>query len=430
MALSPTIAFRTLGCKVNRAESDEISDAVVGRGATLVSEDEAGVVVVNTCTVTAEADRKSRKAIRRALRMPEEPVVVVTGCLAVRDASGLAAVGKRVVVEADKKRLPDLLSALVGVDAVERRVPSAVRAGEGFRTRAVVKVEDGCDCSCAYCIVPLVRGLPRATPLADVVSQVEELVEAGVAEVVLTGINLGRYSSEGADLSGLLRSVAATGVRRLRISSVEPLDLTERLVETLTAIPSLCPHLHVPLQSGSDSVLAAMGRCYTVAEYSERLEAVREAVPDVAVTTDVMAGFPGETESDAVATAEAVERLGFTRLHVFRYSRRPGTRAAGMSGEIEPRVMSKRAARLRDTDARLREAHMLSRVGRTAEVLVEKVWAREGVMLAEGTTEDYLTLRLAGTGYAPGDVVEAKIASNRGEYVLGEVVFPGASGLA
>ncbi len=428
------VAFRTFGCKVNRVESEDAAADLLGRGVRVVAEEEAAVVVVNTCTVTAEADRKARKAVRHALGLAQAPVVVVSGCLAALDTGELAALGERVVVEPDRERVAGRVADLLGVEApppAER-----VRAGEGFRTRAAVKVADGCDAFCAYCIVPYARGVPRSVPLAEVVAEVERLEAAGVAEVVLTGINIGRYADPGAsagdagdagavagagDLAALVRAVAATGIARIRISSIEPLDVTPALLEALAETPAACPHLHVPLQSGSDAVLAAMGRGYTRAGFAARVEAARAALPGLAVTTDVMTAFPGETDADAAATLAAVEELGFARLHVFRYSPRSGTRAAGMAGRVDPGAGASRAAALRELDAVLRERHAAGRLGEEAEVLVEHVDERG----ARGTSEDYLTVRVAadeGRAWRVGEVVRVRLTGREGEGLLGEAL--------
>ena len=398
------VAFRTLGCKVNRVESDSIAAELLGRGARIVDEDEAEVVVINTCTVTAEADAKARKAIRQALRAERAPVVVVTGCLAALDAPALRALGVRVVVESDKERVAERVADLLGLDALaESRACAAARAGAGFRTRAALKVEDGCDNFCTYCIVPHARGVPRGVPLADVLVEAEGLVTAGVREIVLTGINIGRYrdSATGADLAGLIGAVAQTGIERLRLSSIEPPDLTERVISVLAETPAVCEHLHVPLQSGSDAVLSAMGRTYSTGDYRRRITSARDAIPRLAVTTDVIAGFPGETGQAHAETLAFIEGLGFSKLHVFRYSVRPGTPAAGMV-QVAPEVRSERAAEIRALGDEMRGRYAASRTGCDAEVLVERVVG--GVV--SGTTRDYLKV----TGPAPrhakaGDVV-------------------------
>ncbi|TLM78898.1 MAG: MiaB/RimO family radical SAM methylthiotransferase, partial [Actinobacteria bacterium] len=280
--------------------------------------------------------------------------------------------------------------------------------GAAFRTRADLKVEDGCDARCAYCIVPDARGPARSVPWDDVLAQVAALATAGVSEVVLTGVNLGRYADTGRDLADLVRAVAAAGIPRVRLSSIEPLDLTERMLTALAETPQVCAHLHVPLQSGADAVLAAMRRGYTAAQYADAIARARAALPGLAVTTDVIAGFPGESPDDHAATIALCERLAFAKLHVFRYSEREGTPAATMPGSVPPATRTARAADLRAAGERLRATYLADAARRPEpqEVLVERV--RAGV--AEGTTRDYVhvTWPVAG-GARAGDVVSAEL---------------------
>jgi MiaB-like tRNA modifying enzyme len=403
----PSVHVRTLGCKVNRVDSEQIAAALVGGGVRLVPESEATVVIVNTCTVTGEADRKARKAVRHALASPARPVVVVTGCLAALDAEGLESLGDRVVVEPEREQVAARVSALLGMAVPSIAAP--VRSGEGFRIRAGVKVEDGCDAFCSYCIVPYARGVPRSVSLDRVLQEVERLNSYGTAEVVLTGINIGRYDSGGVGLAGLVEAVAATGIRRIRVSSVEPLDLTGELLDVFAATPQLCPHLHVPLQSGSDSILRAMERGYAADDYLERIAAVRTKLPGAALTTDVMAGFPGESESEFEETLALVREVGFTRLHVFRYSKREGTAAASMPSHVSPVESARRAAMLRAEDKQLRAAYAASRQDGEAEVLVEEVATDDVGAVATGTTGDYLRVRLRAGEIAPGDLVRVRL---------------------
>jgi len=399
------VAIRTLGCKVNRVESDAIVADLLARGARIVPEDEAAVVVINTCTVTGEADAKARKAVRRALKSSGSPVVIVTGCLAALDAAALSALGERVVVEPDKTQLAVRVGELLGL--VDDACEPVVRAGEGFRTRAMLKIEDGCDNFCSYCIVPHARGAPRGTPLVEVLRDARDLVEAGAREIVLTGINIGRYqdATTGADLAELIGAVAQTGVSRLRLSSIEPPDLTQRLLGVLCDTPAVCEHLHVPLQSGSNAVLSAMGRTYTAEEYAERIEEARGAIDGLAVTTDVIAGFPGEGDEQHTETLAFVERMGFAKLHVFRYSARRGTPAAGME-QVAAEVRARRASELRAVGERLRDRYARSRSGVEAEVLVEGV--KGGVMT--GTTRDYLRVSTqAEARTTAGDVARVRL---------------------
>ena len=409
------VAFQTLGCKVNRVESDTVAADLLGRGAELADISDANVVVINTCTVTGEADAKARKAIRQALKAPCAPIVVVTGCLAVLDADALQSLGDRVVVEADKARLSARVADLLGLDeGPHSHVHHATRTGEHFRTRAMLKVEDGCDNFCTYCIVPYARGVPRGVPLDVAVEEAASLVGAGAREIVLTGINIGRYRDPqtSADLATLVEAVAATGIERLRLSSIEPPDLTARLLGVMASTSAACEHLHVPLQSGSDSVLARMGRTYTVSDYAGWIEEARSAIPGLAVTTDVIAGFPEETADEHADTLAFIERSGFSKLHVFRYSARPGTPAAAM-GQVAPEERARRARELRDLGEKLRERFVAQRLGRDVEVLVESTDAAGCV----GTTRDYLRVRVDAPGATPGETATQVLS--RGNVLLG-----------
>lgn len=399
------VAFRTLGCKVNRVESESIAAELLGRGARVVEECDADVVVINTCTVTSEADAKARKAVRHSLRLAQEPVVVVTGCLAALDAPALEALGQRVVVEADKAQVAARVAQVRRASSLPA-APRVVRRGEAFRTRVSLKIEDGCDNFCSFCIVPYARGVPRGEALSGVVAEAGALVEAGVREIVLTGINLGRYrdSATGADLADLICGVAATGIARLRLSSIEPPDLTPRLLAVLADTPAACRQLHIPLQSGSDAVLSAMGRAYTAAEYRALVTAARDALPGLTLTTDVIAGFPTETAEHHAQTLGFIESIGFSKLHVFRYSERPGTPAAAMP-QLAPQVRAARAAALRERGERDRRMFLASHLGTEVEVLVETLEND----IATGTTRDYVRVALPGTGLARGDMVSVTV---------------------
>lgn len=384
---SASVSIKTLGCKVNQAESNEIFSKLQAAGIRIVAEEEADVVVLNTCTVTAEADRKARKILRRAKTLARRPIVVVTGCLAAYGGSKLEAVNTRIIVEPDKarvyERVIELLGARVSSGPIARTQPVFSSLA---RTRAMLKVQDGCDAFCAYCIVPFVRGAPRSIPLDEVVTKAKRLVSSGTPEIVLTGINLGRYSDEGVGLPELIEAVASTGVPRLRLSSIEPSDLTAELLEVLSGCPSMCPHLHVPLQSGSDRVLAAMGRSYTAEEYRYWIEEARKAISGLTVTTDVICGFPTESDADSLETARFCKAVGFSGIHVFRYSAREGTRAALMSGRVDPGVVARRAEALRRVDRELRRRFIGERIGKVLDVLIERVHS-DGT--CEGTTGDY-----------------------------------------
>jgi threonylcarbamoyladenosine tRNA methylthiotransferase MtaB len=413
------VRFRTLGCKVNRVESDTAAERLLGSGWEVVDEGPADVVVVNTCTVTAEADSKARKEIRRALASPGEPLVLVTGCLAALHAGELSAMSPRVVVETDRDGVSRAVQALGRpADGTSRGAGPADRtAGPAVpRTRALLKVQDGCSQRCSYCIVPDARGLPRSRPLSEILAEVARLESAGVREIVVTGVNVGAWRDDRAELPHLLDALCSAASGRIRLSSVEPTHLTDRFAEVAarrTAEGTLCPHFHVPLQSGCDRVLSAMRRPYDAERYAAAVAMLRAAVPGVALTTDVIAGFPGESRAEASETLAFVEGQTFQRLHVFRYSEREGAPATAIMPRVAAAERSARAAALRDLSDRLLAGYTADRVGGRARVLVETA--------GTGTTEDYLRVAVAGE-MAPGSLVGVTLGrSATAESLIGRV---------
>ena len=415
----PRIALRTLGCKVNRTESEALAEALAGVCSVVMDSDQcADVVVINTCTVTGEADAKARKAVRHALS-GGAGAVLVTGCLAAIDPRGLQALDPRIVVETSRAALPRRVAELAGVD-LEGRAPIAVASGTLGRTRVMVKVQDGCSQRCSYCIVPDARGLPWSVPAADVLARVDALAQAGTPEVVLTGVNIGRYAdrADAPDFAALVAAVAATPIARVHLSSIEPLDLDERLLGVLSGSPKIVPHLHVPLQSGCDRTLDAMRRGYDSGRFAEALRAAREAVPGLSVTTDLIAGFPGETETDFAESLAFVERGGFTRLHVFRYSLRAGTPAAALPDQVAPAVKAARARALRDVSQRLLFVHARARVGTEVTACIERVCGDS----ARGTADDSLSVEVPAAGLVRGQVVGVRIDSGDEQGYRGTVL--------
>ena len=360
-----------LGCKVNRAESDTIAATLMAAGAEPGSPEESTVIVVNTCTVTAEADAKTRKAVRRAVRANPH-AVIVTGCLAALDPQGLESLGDNVVAEPSKPKAAQLaLQACQATRPLGSPDTIAIRSGSEFKARMDIKIQDGCDNRCAYCIVWKARGAASSLPWNEVVDQIGRASSCGVREVVLTGINLGAYDDGGVNLPELIdRILDGTDIGRLRVSSIEPPHVDESLAAVLAAHPErLCAHFHIPLQSGCDRTLAAMGRTYDSAAFEQGIAALRAVRPDVSVTTDVIAGFPGETDDDHAASLSFCERVGFSRMHVFRYSRRPGTVADAMDGQVAEEVKARRACELRDLAAAMSAADARARIGTDELVL-------------------------------------------------------------
>jgi threonylcarbamoyladenosine tRNA methylthiotransferase MtaB len=394
---APKVAFKTLGCRLNQAESEHALQALGARGFDLAhAGEQPDVVVINTCTVTAESTASSRRLIRKTAEANPGATVVVTGCYAVAAADEVRAIpGVDLVVgNDDKERLAELVTAVPAV----RRLPLVMRPApvERLRTRVAVKAQTGCDEWCTFCIIPRTRGPLRSHPEDQVVADVRRQVERGVREVVLTGVHLGKYGEDRGEREALARLVdrltAIDGLLRLRLSSVLPVQVTPALVQRVRDDPKVCRHLHVPLQAGDDEVLTRMHRPYRVAEFLDRVEHAKAEVPGLGLSTDVIVGFPGETRAQFAATMAVVERVGFSKLHVFRYSQRPDTPAATMPDQVPVAEKKARARELIALGNELRRRFHEDHVGRPLQVLVET--AGEG--LAEGTSDNYVKVRFPG----------------------------------
>ena len=395
-----------LGCKVNRVEADTIQAALIGQGAEPVAEEAADLIIVNTCTVTAEADKKARKAVHHALAVNPVARVLVTGCAAAIDAETFASMDHRVrvVVKSDIEREFSKGPHDVGL----------LRTGAGFNTRVGLKVQDGCDHECTYCIVHVARGKARSMPIDDVAKEARAHFDAGVKEVVLAGIDIGAYRYGSARLPQLVtrlieeaNAACSAGClpARIRISSIEPLNVDDELIDILAdANGRVCRHLHIPLQSGSTKVLREMNRPYTADDFRALVSKLRTRIPNIALSTDIIVGFPGETEEDFRATCELVREAAFMRLHVFPYSMRKGTPAAQRADQIPPEVKRSRAALLREIGHELAERDLAGREGTNELCLVEG---------STCLTESYHEIP-APTGSNPGDLVILSLCGRSG----------------
>jgi threonylcarbamoyladenosine tRNA methylthiotransferase MtaB len=392
---------------------------------------EADLCVLNTCAVTHVAAQKSRQALRRLHRQNPEARLVATGCYAelspadLRDLPGI----EFLAGNQDKARLAALIGGEV-VDQISRLprsdtgVPTPM---PGARTRALVKIQDGCDNACTYCIIHVARGPQYSRPADQVLAEVHDRLAAGYREVVLTGVHIGAYGQDRAetrqapDLWALVaRILAETDLPRLRLSSIEPWDLPERALR-LWQNPRLCRHLHLPLQSGADAVLRRMARRYTTAEFGALMHSARGAVPDMAITTDVIVGFPGESEDEFAQSLAFVQAAGFARVHVFPYSLRPGTPAAEMSGQVPPQAKAARARAMRAAGAEADQAFRQQFIGRTMDVLWESSLEREGSTVWSGLTGNYLRVYAASSEDLANRLTAARLLSLTKGGVVGEI---------
>ncbi len=395
----PSFRIETHGCKLNMADSQSLAGQFMAKGFQASRDDEEpSVYVVNTCTVTAVADKKARQAISSARRRFPGAIVVAAGCYPERDPTALEALQAVDLIygNRDKNEIVDVVSGIVGLSSGELAgaelnvadVPRSVG-----RSRAAVKIQEGCDQVCAYCIVPRVRGRERSVPPDEIVRRVRALSQGGCPEVVLTGTQLGSYGFDipGANLRELLIMIlAGTDIRRLRVSSVQPQELDDGLLDVwrVHGTGRLAPHFHMPLQSGSDAVLGRMRRRYTSADYERAVSRVRKTVPRASVTTDVICGFPGETEEDHLNTLAVMRRVQFTDAHVFPYSSRPGTSAAHFDDHVDPATKTRRAAAARMLASESAASYRRAVVGERRTVLWEGEHGRSGL------TEDYLRVAL------------------------------------
>ncbi len=423
-------SFHTLGCKLNYTETVTLGRQFRDRGWTLVDRAEpADVFVLNTCTVTERADRECRQIIRRVLRNSPETYVVVTGCYAQLNPDEIAAIGGVDLVlgtaekfslferagSFEKLPVPQVYVSCIDPGAECEGAWSDDTAG---RTRAYLKIQDGCDYSCTFCTIPLARGASRSLPAAGIVETARRLGEEGYREIVLTGVNVGDYGrKEGSDLLTLLRRLdGVSAVERFRVSSIEPNLLSPALVEFILGSKKFVNHFHVPLQSGSDEVLGLMKRRYTRARYAEAVAAIRAADPFAGIGADVITGFPGETEDHFAGTVAFIEDLRLSYLHVFTYSERENTPAAGSRNRVEPRTRYHRSDRLRALGRRIREDFYRTMPGRTEDVLFEST-APDGI--TSGWTPGYVRVGVSDAGHLVGRVVPVTITSAAPDLCMG-----------
>lgn len=424
----PIVALTTLGCKVNQYETERIAESFRALGFGVGGFDAAAdVYVVNSCSVTAEAERKSRNLVRRALRRNPGALVVLTGCMGELARATGAPVLEAGLVVPNAQKLETAHRVVEAFPALLERCASEPAAAMpvAHRTRATVKVQDGCSHRCSYCSIWFTRPSFTCRPADEILAEVTRLAEAGRREVVITGVLVGAYGPEigsgGPALPGLLRAVAAVpGIARVRLSSVEVTDVTPELLEVFATVPQVCAHLHIPLQSGDDGVLRAMNRPYTSADYLRICRLAEAASPDMAITTDIIVGFPGEDDAAFANTVAMVDEARFARAHVFRFSVRPGTAAADLGGAVPEEVKEERARVLGAACAASRQRFVDRRVGGVCDVLVEP---GRGDLCA-GYTGNYIRVQFAAPRSLVGCLAPIRLTAAVGGEAHGELVTP------
>jgi threonylcarbamoyladenosine tRNA methylthiotransferase MtaB len=429
----PTVAFHTLGCKVNQGETAAMAHLFRQAGYSLVEFDQpADVYIVNSCAVTMQAERKSRQMARRARERNRNALLVMAGCypqVACDRLQELAEVDL-LVGSAEKPRIVELVSRalnspspLIAVSQwTGETTYGIIGAGQEIsRTRANLKIQDGCQQFCAYCIIPYARGPERSREPVDVRREVRQLIDQGFQEIVLTGIHIGSYGRDlqpKTDLASLIAELLPEeGLSRLRLSSIEPNEITAKLLRLMQQQTNFCRHLHVPLQAGEDRVLRAMNRRYTTDDYRRIIEQVRAYVPEVAITTDVIVGFPGETEEEFQSTYQFVQEIGFSRLHVFRYSRRPGTPAAELPEQVPAAEKERRSRQLIALGQEQARAYASRLLGQTVEVL----WEHQQNGRWIGHTDTYVEVGTVSQQPLANQLLPTQVTGLSGGGVLGQL---------
>ncbi len=416
------ITIATLGCKVNQYESSKIINEVsTYSGVEVVAfNDVADLYLINSCAVTSSADHKSRKLVSKARKLNPDSMIIALGCYGDLEPEMLREAGAdHIIKNADKADFLGILRAFGLIDT-NRRGKDAGRFG---RAREVIKVQDGCDQFCSYCIIPHLRGKPLSTDPKIVIDEVIKAEAKGIKEIVVTGIHLGKYGHDldlDIDLAGLVQTLLKeTSISRIRLSSIEPFEIDISLLKLVASTDRIADHLHIPLQSGSDTILKSMNRPYTRSQYLDLIDQVRNISDDIAITTDVMAGFPGETEDDLGDTLSLIESIGFSKLHIFQYSDRPLTRSAAFSNKIDSGIKKRRARTLRFLGDRLSHSFALSQVGGEMRVVVED---RSDQKVLRGKSSNYMDVFINNKTESFNEIVEVKITTVTAAGLIGEMI--------
>ena len=432
MTMKKTAAFCTLGCRVNQYETRAVEEGFVARGFEIGNfTEKCDVYVINTCTVTGESDRKSRQIIRRAKKINPDSQIVVTGCYSQTNPKEVMEIeGVNLVLGTRDRK--NILEYVKNISSYEKKsyVADIMKVHEfeelkitkyEERTRAYIKIQEGCNQFCSYCIIPYARGPIRSRDEEEILKETEKLVNNGYTEIIYTGIHVASYGIDKGKpgLSHLLKKAnEINGLKRIRLSSIEPMTLNEDFVKEIKDCQKLCHHFHLSLQSGCDETLKRMNRKYTTAEYKAIVEGLRKSYSDVAITTDIMVGFPGETEEEFNKTLEFVKEIKFSDAHIFKYSKRNGTVAARRDDQIPSNIKEDRSKKLITLCERLRDEYILSFAGKTLEVLFEQE-IKDGYF--EGKTSNYITVYVKTNEFLQGQYKNVMIKSVKNGIAYGEI---------
>lgn len=427
-----TVFFHTLGCKVNQYESEEMLEALLGNGYTPAQNAEnADIIVINSCTVTAESDRKSRQSVRKYRKLNPNAITVLTGCMPQAYKNQAEELPEADIVLGNNTNfaLPEMIEKFLSsrdrIINISEHINGEVLKGNGInrfeeRTRAFLKIEDGCDRFCSYCAIPYARGRVRSKSIEQIESEIESLAKNGFVEIVLVGINLSAYGKDlcNADFPQAVKAASDTdGILRVRLGSLEPDHITDEVIEKLSEIDKLCPQFHISLQSGSDNTLKSMNRHYTSEEYLSLCQKLRGSFPNCTLTTDIMVGFPGETENNFKETVDFVKKIGFEKVHIFPYSVRKGTRAAEFDNQITSSEKAERAAKLASVCEKIRTDFLKEQIGKNIRVLIEKEEENGDLF---GYTDNYIPVKISGGQRQNGIMLDVTVTGSDSEFCYAE----------
>jgi threonylcarbamoyladenosine tRNA methylthiotransferase MtaB len=420
---SKTVALFTVGCKLNQYETEGMGELLEKAGFLRVDfKSKADVYIVNTCTVTAQSDYSSRQALFRAKKRSPDSKIIMTGCYAELEPNFLKTLGgvSLVISNEQKKNIAQIVSNLFNSEKRITPAPELKVSSHFGHTRGLVKIQDGCNQSCSYCVIPFARGKERSKDPFLIVEEIKHLAENDFKEVVLTGVHVGRYDFDGMDLVGLTeKALASTQIKRLRYSSIEPNEITDDLINLIASEKRICRHLHIPLQSGEDKILQAMNRSYSTEYYQNLVTRLVNKIPELTIGADVIVGFPGETEEEFQNSCNFISSLPLSYLHVFSYSDRKRTGASLLPDQIPPFVIHRRSQRLHRIGKEKWEKVLDTYIGRELEVLIEKTRDKKSGKLV-GLSDNYIRVLLDDDDFLVNQIVPMKIMKREGKFLLGE----------